>query len=90
MVLDLWHIHSRDEIPAMRARDCILLPFAADWRWLEKRSESPWYPTLCLFRQPRAGDWQSVLESVAGTLAETLNCRRVLESADSRAPALIH
>jgi len=52
----------------------LLLPFAADWRWLENRSDSPWYPTLRLFRQPRAGDWQSVLESVGSALAGNLNC----------------
>jgi tetratricopeptide (TPR) repeat protein len=42
----------------------LLLPFAADWRWQEKRADSPWYPTLRLFRQPRIGDWDSVIESV--------------------------
>jgi ADP-heptose:LPS heptosyltransferase len=52
----------------------LLAPFAADWRWLEKRSDSPWYPTLRLFRQPRPGDWQSVLESVESALTGTLNC----------------
>lgn len=43
---------------------CLLLPFAADWRWLEKREDSPWYPTLRLFRQPSPGDWRSVVEKV--------------------------
>jgi tetratricopeptide (TPR) repeat protein len=42
----------------------LLLPFAADWRWLENRKDSPWYPTLQLFRQPRLGDWEAVIESV--------------------------
>jgi len=42
----------------------VLLPFAADWRWLEKRETSPWYPTMRLFRQPQLGDWTSVIESV--------------------------
>jgi tetratricopeptide (TPR) repeat protein len=42
----------------------LLLPFAADWRWLQSRKESPWYPTLRLFRQPKLGDWQSALEAV--------------------------
>jgi tetratricopeptide (TPR) repeat protein len=50
----------------------LLLPFAADWRWLERRSDSPWYPTLRLFRQPKAGDWQSVLESVRNRLDSQL------------------
>jgi len=47
----------------------ILLPFAADWRWLVGREDSPWYPQARLFRQPRPGDWASVLGSVARELA---------------------
>ncbi len=43
---------------------CLLLPFAADWRWLEACSESLWYPTLRLFRQPKPWDWESVVEHV--------------------------
>jgi tetratricopeptide (TPR) repeat protein len=39
-----------------------------DWRWLLEREDSPWYPTTRLFRQPRAGDWDSVIERVARTL----------------------
>ena len=46
----------------------VLLPFNADWRWLLDRTDSPWYPTLRLFRQPKLGDWQSVLESVQKAL----------------------
>ena len=42
----------------------VLLPFAPDWRWLTERSDSPWYPTARLFRQPCPGDWQSVSEDV--------------------------
>lgn len=45
-----------------------LLPHAPDWRWMLERSDSPWYPTLRLFRQPSPGDWQTVLESVAQSL----------------------
>jgi tetratricopeptide (TPR) repeat protein len=52
----------------------LLLPFSADWRWLETRSDSPWYPTLRLFRQPKLGDWESVLENVQRALAGSLNC----------------
>jgi tetratricopeptide (TPR) repeat protein len=49
---------------ALGITTALLLPFAADWRWLLNRPESPWYPTLHLFRQPRPGDWPSVLEAI--------------------------
>ena len=47
----------------------LLLPYAPDWRWLLGRADSPWYPTLRLFRQPRPGDWAAVVNQVAGELA---------------------
>jgi hypothetical protein len=40
----------------------------AEWRWLEGRSDSPWYPTMRLFRQLEPGDWRSVIERMAGEL----------------------
>ncbi len=42
----------------------LLLPFAPDWRWMLGREDSPWYPTMRLFRQPAPGDWASVVERV--------------------------
>jgi len=45
-----------------------LLSFSPSDRWLLGREDSPWYPTMRLFRQPRPGDWQSVLERVAEAL----------------------
>jgi tetratricopeptide (TPR) repeat protein len=47
----------------------VLLPFVPDWRWLMGRSDSPWYPTARLFRQPRVGDWNSVVQQVRRELA---------------------
>jgi tetratricopeptide (TPR) repeat protein len=47
----------------------LLLPFAPDWRWLLHRSDSPWYPTMRLFRQERSGDWNGVIQSVLAELA---------------------
>ena len=46
----------------------LLLPYAPDWRWLLDRADSPWYPSLRLFRQPHPGDWDTVLATVADTL----------------------
>jgi hypothetical protein len=42
----------------------LLLAHNADWRWLRERGDSPWYPSLRLFRQPRRDDWQPVLDRV--------------------------
>jgi tetratricopeptide (TPR) repeat protein len=46
----------------------ILLPFVADWRWLQEREDSPWYPSARLFRQSVARDWTDVIERVASEL----------------------
>ncbi|MDP9172417.1 MAG: tetratricopeptide repeat protein [Planctomycetota bacterium] len=40
----------------------VLLPFAPDWRWMLDREDSPWYPTMRLFRQQRAGEWQPPID----------------------------
>jgi ADP-heptose:LPS heptosyltransferase len=42
---------------AMGRPTWVLLPHVADWRWLREREDSPWYPTMRLFRQHRVGDW---------------------------------
>lgn len=42
----------------------LLLDHVPDWRWLLNRTDSPWYPTMRLFRQPIRGDWASVVEKV--------------------------
>ncbi|MEB3264402.1 MAG: hypothetical protein VKJ66_08535 [Synechococcus sp.] len=42
----------------------ILLPWSADPRWLRDRTDTPWYPSLQLFRQPASGQWEPVIEAV--------------------------
>jgi hypothetical protein len=46
----------------------VMLPFSADWRWLEERTDSPWYPTARLFRQPQFGEWGPVVGAVRAAL----------------------
>ena len=47
----------------------VLAAFASSYLWLAGRDDTPWYPTLTMFRQPRAGDWDSVFEAVREALA---------------------
>ncbi|MCC6719250.1 MAG: tetratricopeptide repeat protein [Acetobacteraceae bacterium] len=52
-------------------RPCwIMLPHAADFRWLRDRDDSPWYPSVRLFRQARRGDWPGVVAAVADALRD--------------------
>lgn len=46
----------------------VILPYAPDWRWLLGREDSPWYPSLRLFRQTRPYDWSGVIERVAAAI----------------------
>lgn len=46
----------------------VLLMHLADWRWLLERDDTPWYPTMRLFRQPERGDWASILAEVSSRL----------------------
>ena len=56
----------------------VLLSFNPDWRWLLERDDSPWYPSIKLYRQPRVGDWDSVLVKLTADLAQ-LRSRNVSE-----------
>lgn len=49
-----------------------LLQHNADWRWLRGRSDTPWYPSMTLFRQKKLGDWTSALQSLQGRMTELL------------------
>jgi tetratricopeptide (TPR) repeat protein len=51
----------------------VLLSYTADWRWLLKRDDSPWYPTMQLFRQSSPEDWQGVVEQVITSLKQIIS-----------------
>jgi Flp pilus assembly protein TadD len=57
---------------AMGKPTWVLLPYASEWRWMIGREDSPWYPTMRLFRQRRWGDWQGVIERVVHALSHGL------------------
>jgi tetratricopeptide (TPR) repeat protein len=48
----------------------LLLSRACDWRWMTQRSDTPWYPTMRLFRQPKLGDWSAVMADVRAALLD--------------------
>lgn len=65
---------SIDGMPAHLAgtlgrRTWLLLKHEADWRWMQRRTDTPWYPAMRLFRQPAPGDWRGALEAVAEELS---------------------
>ena len=55
---------------AMGKPTWLLLPYAPDWRWLMNRDDTPWYPTMRLFRQKNLEDWPEVIERVRQALGE--------------------
>jgi len=57
------HLAGALNIPAW-----VMLAHSADWRWMQDRDDSPWYPSLRLFRQKRRGDWHGVIEQVSANL----------------------
>lgn len=58
---------------ALGSRVWTLLPFAADWRWMHGRDDSPWYPTMRLLRQPRPGDWKTPVAAAAQMFASKVD-----------------
>lgn len=58
----------------------MMVPTIPEWRWLIDRDDSPWYPSLRLFRQPQPGDWAGVLANVIAALADL----RALGAAEGR------
>jgi hypothetical protein len=53
---------------ALGEKTWTLLSHVADWRWMLEGETTPWYPTMCLFRQTRPGDWTGVIERVTEAL----------------------
>jgi Flp pilus assembly protein TadD len=51
----------------------LLVPYAPDWRWMLDRADSPWYPTVQIFRQPFPGDWASPLKNIDTALRLAIN-----------------
>jgi len=54
----------------------LALPFGSEWRWLRERTDSPWYPSVRLFRQEQAGDWAGVFARMAAALSSHLQASR--------------
>ncbi len=61
---------------ARGAKVWTLLSHTPDWRWLLDREDSPWYPTMRLFRQPAWGDWVAVISQVAAQLPAVVSERK--------------
>jgi hypothetical protein len=56
----------------------LLLPFAPDWRWMLQREDSPWYPTMRLFRQREWGDWQGVFDRLVPEVRKWADKKQLL------------
>jgi ADP-heptose:LPS heptosyltransferase len=54
----------------------VMLRHEADWRWMHDRGDSPWYPSLRLFRQPAPGDWASAIDDVRRALRSLTGDRK--------------
>ncbi len=55
----------------------VALKRVPDWRWMLDRPDSPWYPTMRLFRQQAAGDWRQVFVEIERALAALLQSHRL-------------
>lgn len=47
----------------------VMLPLVPDWRWLLERSDTPWYPSMRLYRQSARGDWRGVIGAMTKDLS---------------------
>ena len=53
---------------ALHVPTWVALSVAPDWRWMLNRDDSPWYPSMRLFRQHQCGDWSDVIQSMRDLL----------------------
>ena len=61
---------------AMGKAVALLLPFSPDWRWLLERTDSPWYPTMRIFRQRAIGDWDELIGRLRCELEQVARRKR--------------
>jgi tetratricopeptide (TPR) repeat protein len=66
----------------------LMLPCLPDWRWLMDREDSPWYPTMRLFRQPKPGDWPTVIDQIRDSLKQLVAKRHTELRGSTRPPKL--
>jgi tetratricopeptide (TPR) repeat protein len=55
----------------------VILPYPAEWRWMLDRADSPWYPTMRLFRKKSQGTWQKVIDNIIHALQQEILCTRL-------------
>ena len=55
---------------ALGVKTWLALPQVADWRWMDERTDSAWYPSLRLYRQAQPGDWSGVFAAMAADLKD--------------------
>jgi tetratricopeptide (TPR) repeat protein len=67
----------------------IALPRVPDWRWLLQRDDSPWYPTLRLFRQTRPGMWDDVFDRIAEELEKVVRSVRAAQPVGLECPSTV-
>jgi ADP-heptose:LPS heptosyltransferase len=60
---------------ALGAPVWVMLPFAPDWRWMLGRKDTPWYPTMRLFRQHEPGEWAPVIAEIRHELEQLADVR---------------
>jgi len=72
--VDTMHAHLAG---ALGIATWLLLQRQPDWRWMSERTDSPWYPTMRLFRQQRSDDWSQVMTEVSQELRTLIRARDI-------------